>query len=572
MSYEVIARKWRPRQFAEIVGQDHVVRTLVNSIRQNRLAHAYLFVGPRGTGKTSTARVFAKALNCAEGPTETPCDRCDSCLEIGRGASMDVLEIDGASNNGVEQVRELRANVQYAPTRGRYKIYIIDEVHMLTQQAFNALLKTLEEPPPHVKFFFATTEPQKIPATIISRCQRFDLRRIPRREIVERLERIAKDEGVEIDAAALEGIARGSDGALRDAESALDQLISFCDGRITEEDVAGVFGLAGSREIAALGDAVLRGDSKAVLTGVREISEAGKDLFRLLIDLMEYFRGLLICTVSDDPAALLDFSEEAVADLARRASGVETGTLLTILEILSESESSLRWAVSKRIALELALIRALRAARGVSIETVLERLAAMRESLEGGSGSPDPGSGAGRAGEPAGLREPPGLFTNAPESGGGSNGTIRSAREAARSVADGSEAPSSDAGEIWERLLAHFARNDAAVHNYLKAGSPAGWNGTRFVVGFGPGARLHRDMLERSATKESVESALARITGRTVQFSAVDALPRRAGEEEAETPPAAVETPRSLRERAMRDPLVRRLIEFFDGRLLDVRI
>ncbi len=274
--YQVLARKWRPQQFDDVVGQEHVTTTLKNAIAQNRLAHAYLFVGPRGIGKTSIARIFAKALNCVKGPTATPCDECDSCREITEGRSLDVLEIDGASNNGVEQVRELRDTVRYAPARGKFKIYIIDEVHMLTTQAFNALLKTLEEPPAHVKFIFATTEPQKVLPTILSRCQRFDLRRIPASLIVKHLKEIAKKEKVAIDDEALAAIARGAEGGLRDAESTLDQLIAFCGNKIAEADVLSVFGLVAHDRIAALTDAVLDGQTTKSLQVLKELDDAGQ--------------------------------------------------------------------------------------------------------------------------------------------------------------------------------------------------------------------------------------------------------------------------------------------------------
>ncbi|HZE13198.1 MAG TPA: DNA polymerase III subunit gamma/tau, partial [Chthoniobacterales bacterium] len=250
MSYQVFARKYRPQTFDDLVGQTHVTRTLKNAVEQNRLAHAYLFVGPRGIGKTSTARILAKALNCVNGPTVTPCGVCDSCKEIAGGNSLDVLEIDGASNNGVEQVRELRDNVRYAPTKGKFKIYIIDEVHMLTSAAFNALLKTLEEPPAHVKFIFATTEPQKVLQTILSRCQRFDLHRIPANLIAQHLQFIAGKEKIALDPAAAHAIAKGADGGLRDAESMLDQLVAFCGDKIAEPDVLNVFGFTSEQTVA----------------------------------------------------------------------------------------------------------------------------------------------------------------------------------------------------------------------------------------------------------------------------------------------------------------------------------
>jgi DNA polymerase-3 subunit gamma/tau len=255
MSYQVIARKYRPQRFEDVVGQEHVTQTLANAIARKRIAHAYLFVGPRGTGKTTIARIFAKCLNCADGPRVDFADDDLRVQEIAEGHSLDVLEIDGASNNGVEQVRELRETCKYAPASGRFKIYIIDEVHMLSNAAFNALLKTLEEPPAHVKFMFATTEPEKVLPTILSRCQRFDLRRIPSGLIVKQLRQIAQQESVAIDGAALHAIARGADGGMRDAESALDQLISFCGAEIAEADVLAMFGLAAQGQILALSEA-----------------------------------------------------------------------------------------------------------------------------------------------------------------------------------------------------------------------------------------------------------------------------------------------------------------------------
>ena len=269
-----------------------MTRTLKNAVEQNRLAHAYLFVGPRGIGKTSTARILAKALNCVNGPTVTPCGVCDSCKEITAGNSLDVLEIDGASNNGVEQVRELRDNVRYAPSKGHFKIYIIDEVHMLTSAAFNALLKTLEEPPPHVKFIFATTEPQKVLPTILSRCQRFDLHRIPANLIAQHLQFIAGKEKITLDPSAAHAIAKGADGGLRDAESMLDQLVAFCGDQITEPDVLSVFGFTSEQTVAQFTEKILRGETPEALELLHAEADSGKDMMKFMSDLISYLARL----------------------------------------------------------------------------------------------------------------------------------------------------------------------------------------------------------------------------------------------------------------------------------------
>ncbi|MFC1499091.1 DNA polymerase III subunit gamma/tau [Verrucomicrobiota bacterium] len=388
MSYEVLARKWRPQQFDDVVGQGHVTQTLKNAIRTDRIAHAYLFVGPRGIGKTSIARIFSKALNCEKGPTEKPCGKCDSCNEIAAGNNLDVLEIDGASNNGVEQVRDLRETVKYAPTRGQFKIYIIDEVHMLSTAAFNALLKTLEEPPPHVKFMFATTEPEKILTTILSRCQRFDLRRISMPDIVNRLEIIAKAEKITVDDDALLAIARGAEGGLRDAESALDQLISFKGTKIKEEDVLSVFGLVSHGILEKLAECILKGEIKQVIEIIAELDEAGKDLQRLVLELMEYFRNLLVSLHAGNAGAGLDLVEAQYETLKKQAELTDSARLLRIADLLSQTESRMRYAMSKKTLLETALIRCSRAAVVVSLEEILEKINHLRQ---GGSGADQQG-------------------------------------------------------------------------------------------------------------------------------------------------------------------------------------
>ncbi len=373
MSYQVFARKYRPQTFADVLGQDHVVRTLRNAIAQNRLAHAYLFVGPRGTGKTSTARIFAKALCAKGGPTIDFDPNDELSIEIAEGRCMDVLEIDGASNNGVEQVRELRDNVKFAPTRCRYKIYYIDEVHMLTSGAFNALLKTLEEPPPHVKFIFATTEPNKILPTIISRCQRFDLRRIPNAIIANHLLHIANLEGVKLDDKAAYAIGKGAEGGMRDAQSMLDQLVAFCGERITEQDVLDVFGFTSGESVAQLARSILESDTVGALRTVYEQNEAGKDLGRFLADLIQHVRSLLV-QQADPEAAAEDQSPELMAEIAAQSQMADTEQLLRIVDGLADVDARMRWASNKRLHFELGVIAAVQSLNEVSISDVIQAM------------------------------------------------------------------------------------------------------------------------------------------------------------------------------------------------------
>jgi DNA polymerase-3 subunit gamma/tau len=380
--YQVIARKWRSQTFDDVVGQDHVVRTLKNAITRGRIAHAYLFVGPRGTGKTSLARLFAKALNCTGGPKADFDVNDPACLAIAEGSHLDVIEIDGASNNGVDQVRDLRDTVRYAPAQGKFKIYIIDEVHMLSVQAFNALLKTLEEPPAHVKFVFATTEPQKVLATIVSRCQRFDLRPIPPALIVERLKKISAAEKIKITDEALASIARLADGGMRDAQSILDQMISFCGGEISEPDVLDVYGLVAAEKITALAAALAAGDHKKIVAIVDECDADGRDLVRLLSDLQAHVRAALLDAIAQG-------GRSSVLGGPSTGSGqasMTTEQITRMLDGLREGEGAVKLGLAEKINFEVTLLKAVEASRARAIDSLIRELSALADETPAAAG------------------------------------------------------------------------------------------------------------------------------------------------------------------------------------------
>src|SRR3990167_2713251 len=382
MSYIVFARKWRPKDFNSVLGQEHVTTTLRNAIAQNRVAHAYIFSGPRGVGKTTTARIFAMALNCKDGPTKEPCGACDSCREISNGTNLDVIEIDGASNRGIDEVRALRENIKFAPTRGKFKVYIIDEVHMLTEEAFNALLKTLEEPPAHAIFIFATTRPYKVPSTILSRCQRFDFKRLTVNEIAGKLKEIIKSEKLDIEEEAIYTIARAAEGSMRDAESMLDQLVSFCGKKIDLESAASILGMIGQGVLFDFTDKVITKDTSGILKVVDRTISGGKDIPQFLNSLIGHFRNLLIAKVGEDPQSLIDLPKESVERISAQAKSFTSESLLYILSVLANTQDAVRRAISQRIPLELAAIRLTRREDLSSLSSILSRLSEIEKRLE----------------------------------------------------------------------------------------------------------------------------------------------------------------------------------------------
>ena len=383
--YTALYRKWRPQRFEDICGQEHITVTLKNELESGRLSHAYLFCGTRGTGKTTTAKLLAKAVNCKASHGIDPCNECESCVSINDGNSIDVYEIDAASNRGIDDIRNLREAMRFTPTLGEYKVYIIDEVHMLTNEAFNALLKTLEEPPEYVLFILATTEPHKLPATILSRCQRFDFKRISSEKIVERLKFVCREEGLDAEEDALKLIARNSDGAMRDALSILDQCAVYGSKKITHDDVLEVLGIVNNQYLFRIAEAVLEEDAGTAIKVIDEVAAGGKDISQFIRDLLVHYRNLLMAKVVTNCEDVIDMSKEGIEQLKKQSGSYDKNNIVRCINCLSELENEAKWSVNPRILLEVALVKMCRVGEEKSLEGILTRLSKLEERISKGS-------------------------------------------------------------------------------------------------------------------------------------------------------------------------------------------
>ena len=483
MSYIVFARKYRPQSFDDIVGQSHITTTLKNAISQERIGHAYIFAGPRGVGKTTTARILAKALNCEKGPKPEPCNQCAPCREISAGTSLDILEIDGASNRGIDEIRNLRENVKFAPSGGRFRVYIIDEVHMLTSEAFNALLKTLEEPPAHAKFIFATTQAHKVPPTILSRCQRFDFRRISTRDAFENLKSIAKREGLDARDDALLLIAKHANGSMRDGQVILDQIASFSSGRIEAENVSKMLGIVEDDVIVGLSAAIKAKDAPAALKIIDRVISEGKDTLQLILGLIEHFRNLSVAKVSKDLDSLIDAGPEKIKYYEETAKIYTIEEMLRIIYTLSNAIDFMRKTNLGRIPLEAAVIKLARAGSVVSLDEIAERLDRLVHS---------PQSIVHSSTRIAKDEKP---VNPAPE-----------AAEKRDTPAEIDEILSS-----WTAVINYIMPKKISAASYLQEGYPVGLEGRVLTIGFPTELKFHKEALDSPESRRLIEEAVREV-------------------------------------------------------------
>jgi DNA polymerase-3 subunit gamma/tau len=563
MSYQVLARKWRPEGFDDVVGQAHVTTALRNAIRMGRVPHAILLTGPRGVGKTTLARILARCLNCDKGPTDTPCGECPPCRAIAAGTSTDVQEIDAASRTSVEDVRELIAAIRYAAAPGKHRIFVVDEVHMLSAAAFNALLKTLEEPPPHSLFVFATTNPEKIPFTVLSRCQRHDLRRIAAGEIAERLTTIARAEQVAISASSLLAIAREADGSLRDAQTLLDQVIAYGGEAIDDAQVALVLDLIDRRVLLEMLSACVDGDPAAALAACARANDSGTDAKRLSEHLVQGLRDLVVLRIAPDHPELVEATPEDAQELAQLAARTDATRLRRMFRALVKEQEDLAWAPQPFAVLEMALVRLATLPAGDDVARLVARLERLEEQLGGGSpdggGQTAPASGAGAGGSgprgSGGGRRTPGSDA-APAAGAGARATPAHAPGPAGS--DPAAPPA-----LFDRLRAFARADNPGIFAALEGGRVLSREDGALRIGV-PAAFAARRLREKA---KLLHALAQRFFGEAVRIEIVDESAPAAAEPGAKGP----DQTRQRRQEALNDPGVSRALEILGGEILEIR-
>jgi len=552
MSYLVLARKYRPQTFDQVIKQDHVTRTLTNAISAGRVAHAILFSGPRGTGKTTVARILAKAMNCKDGPVPVPCNECKSCREITAGSAVDVFEIDGASNNSVDQIRELRENVKYMPAHSLYKIYIIDEVHMLSIAAFNALLKTLEEPPPHVMFVFATTEPRKIPITILSRCQRHDFKRIDVESIFKHMEELCAKEGVKIAVESLELIAREAGGSMRDGLSLLDQVMSCTKGAITHEHVLDILGVIDREIIFNLSEAILRGEIPEVLDILDGIYSSGHDMKKLYADLIEHFRNLLVVKMVEKSDRLVDIPSHEIDLMLDQVKEVTRTFLNQILDLLFKEEVSILNSTQPRLAIEMVFIKMFQMEPALPIDVLIEKLDNLRKDIFKTRTD---------------FRD----TENRPVFKDNEEDSIKTSGEAsgtAESIEPFTSAPfdlNENIDSIWEKLLSTFSEKYPSLAANLKYSTIKSLAGHRLEIEVN-GNDFNINMVRRNKNSAIIKKVCSDFFGKDMEViittKKIQNLENQGKKDHAEL----------LKQEALSHPLVTDAIDIFNGNIVDVKI